>query len=538
MSRLRSIHVSLTVLASVVVLPILAAQSVPVGKPSVNSQARPIPDRGRVALCLQELDVLACKRAQKLPLTAKEKSQVLTYEFVAQPPPINATTALDKAIALDPQNALAHFLRAHFAANDQGVRLYLKAIELNPEWKRYYVDVALLADNADSYKSNEQGLQLWQRALESAPDDFRVYAGYGNALRARGRISAAEAMFQKGLAANPSDAQSAAGLCSLYIEQKDVGKLRSACRTAVGFSAAPLEGLAFQLEHVSEYALAELAYRKALERASDPQNRVTLNLANTLLQEGKASEAEAVYRKLIESGGDRQHSLMLNLATTLLQEGKGSEAAEIYKAHLSKHPDDFGWRDAYASALESMGDFQGAEEQYLEAVDEHPDCSTNGDLGLFYLHQKKYQEALDHFDQAFQDQWECSTAVFALTQDKQSFGPEQAKVAQFEEKMLARAHPKEDEKTANMWYRFAQLSHAFGKNDQAIPAYRRAADLSPKQAFPLGGLGWALYESGRYQEAIAAFEEAEKREPGYLKSAPEVDERYKESLAAVTEHKK
>ena len=77
---------------------------------------------------------------------------------------------------------------------------------MNPEWKRYYVDVALLADNADSYRSSEQGLQLWQRALESAPDDLRVYAGYGNALEARGRIAAAEAMFQKGLAANPADA--------------------------------------------------------------------------------------------------------------------------------------------------------------------------------------------------------------------------------------------------------------------------------------------------------------------------------------------
>lgn len=170
MNRSHSIRVFLTVLISVVVLRILAAQTVPGGEPSVSLQGRQIPsDRGQVARCLEELDVPACKRAQKLPLTAKERSQVLTYEFVAQPPG-NAATLLDKAIAVDPQNALAYFLRAHIAANDQGVRLYLKAIELNPEWKRYYVDVALLSDNADSYKSNDQGLQLWQRALESAPD--------------------------------------------------------------------------------------------------------------------------------------------------------------------------------------------------------------------------------------------------------------------------------------------------------------------------------------------------------------------------------
>jgi tetratricopeptide (TPR) repeat protein len=503
MNRSHSIRVFLTGLISVVVLPILAAQTVPGKKPSVSLQTRQItPDRGQVARCLEELDVLACKRAQQLPLPAKERSQVLTYEFVAQPPG-NAASVLDKAIALDPQNALAYFLRAHIAANDQGVRLYLKAIELNSEWKRYYVDVALLSDNANSYKSNEQGLQLWQRALESAPDDLRVYAGYGNALRARGRIAAAEAMFQKGVAADPSDAQSAAGLCSLYIKLRDVDKLRSACRTAVGFSAAPLESLAFELNQVQEYALAESAYRKALGRGFDPQN-----------------------------------TLILNLAAVLVRGGKASEAAEIYKDYVAKHPGEFLWRDAYATALEAMGDLEHAEDQYVEAVEENDNCQTRGDLGLFYLHRKKYQQALDEFDQAFQDQWDCPTAVFALTQNKQSFGAEQANVTQFEEKILARVRPKEEEKTANTWYRFAQLSHDFGQNDQAISAYRKAADLSPKQAFPLGGMGWALYESGRYQEAIAAFEEAEKREPGYLKSAPEVDKRYQESRAAIKGQKK
>ncbi len=443
-----SIHGALAVLISVALSPTVAGQTVPDRKPSGSSQALQIPPgRGLVARCLEDLDVQACKRAGKLPLSAKERSLVLTYEYAAEPL-YSPTMALDEAIRIDPENALAYFLRGLATsspnASDVGVRSYLRAIELNAEWKRYYVDVALLADNADSYKSNEQGLELWQRALESAPDDPRVYAGYGNALRARGRIAAAEAMFQKGLAADPTDALSAAGLCSLHIKQKNVDKLRSTCRTAVGFSAAPLDSLAFELSQVQEYALAELAYRKALERVSDAQHILSVNLASTLLQEGKASEAEAVYRKLIESGGDPQHSLMLNLATTLLQEGKGSEAAEIYKVHLAKYPDEFVWRDAYATALESAGDFKGAEEQYLEAVDEHPDCSTNGDLGLFYLHQKKYQEALDHFDQAFQDQWDCPTPVFALTQDKQSFGAEQATVAQFVVKILARVRPKED----------------------------------------------------------------------------------------------
>jgi tetratricopeptide (TPR) repeat protein len=458
-------------------------------------------DAGRyLERCIADLNLLACRHAEKLLLSTKERSQVLTYEFITEPLGPESKTLLDDAIRLDPQNALAYFLRASCCTDkpEEAVKSYRRAIELNPEWKRYYVDVAILADSADSYKSSDEGLRLWQIALESAPDDPRSYAGYGNALKSRGKIAEAEAVFQKGLMANPYDARYASGLCSLYIEQKNLTKLRPSCTTAIRLDSEQLETLAWQLNGIKEYPLAESAYRKALERGFDPQ-----------------------------------HTLELNLASTLVVEGKAAEAAEIYKGYLAGHSSDFLYRDAYASALEASGDLKGAEEQYIEAADEHSDCTTHGSLGLFYLHQKRYQEAFGQFDQAFQDQWDCSTPVYALTNEMKSFGPEQQNVSRFEERILARVHPKEDEKVANTWYRFAKLAHDFGRNDEAATAYRKAADLSPRQAFPLGGLGWALYDAGRYQEAIAAFEEAEKRQPGYLKSAPDVEKRYQESLAAV-----
>jgi tetratricopeptide (TPR) repeat protein len=448
--------------------------------------------------CVEELDLLACKHAKKLQLSAKEKSQVLTYEFAAQSSS-ESKALLDEAIRLDPENALAYFSRASSgtAKVEEAVNGYQRAIKLNPEWKRYYVDVAIVADNADSYKNSEEGLKLWQLAVESAPDDPRAYAGYANALSRRGKTAEAEGIFQKALAANPSDAESAAGLCSLYIKQKNPTKLRPSCTTTIQLDSGELETLAWELGDLKEYALAESAYRKALERGFDPQ-----------------------------------HTLELNLANVLFEEGKASEAAEMYKQYVARNPHDSTYLDAYAMALESSGDIQGAEKEYLKAV-EHSDCGTRSALGRFYLHQKKYQQAFEELDQAFQEQWDCPTPVYLLTHEPKAFGPEEKQIPQFEEKILARARPKPEEKIANTWYRFANLAHEFGSNDEAAIAYRKAADLSPKQAFPLGGLGWALFDTGRYQEAISAFEAAEKREPGYLKSAPEVEKRYKESLAAV-----
>lgn len=449
--------------------------------------------------CVEELDLAACVYAEKLPLSTEEKSQVLTFESVAQPL-CEDKTLLEKAIQLDPQNALAYFLRASCSrgSGDEIVKTYRKAIELNPEWKRYYVDAALVANGAESYKSSDEGLKLWQLALASAPDDPRAYAGYASALRSRGKNAEAEAILKKGSALNASDAEAAYGLCSLYIAQKDTARLRPVCETAIAGGAIEALGtLGYQLSEIEEYGLAEAAYRKAVERGPDPGNVSESNLANTLLQEGKASEAAEIYRRMLD---------------------RGVASAD---------------REQYAAALEAAGDLQNAEAQYLQAA-KHNDCGTLSALGRFYLHQKKVRQALEQFDRAFQEQWDCPTPVYFLMQEPQAFGAEQQEIPQFEEKILTRARPKPDEKVANTWYRFANLAHAFGHNDDAATAYRKAADLDPKQqAFPLGGLGWALYDARRYREAIAAFEEAEKRQPGYLKSAPEVQKRYEESLAAV-----
>jgi len=216
----------------------------------------------------------ACAYAEKLPLSAKEKSQLLTYRQAGQIL-CEDTASLDQAIRLDPQNALAYFLRARCSATnaEQAVVFYRKAIELKPEWKRYYVDVALLANGIESYKSSDEGLKIWQQALDSAPDDPRVYAGYANALRSRGKNTDAEAMLSRGAARNGPDAESASELCSMYIAENNLAKLRPVCETAVaGLSSEVLGTLAYQLSEIKEYALAEAAYRKAVERGPDPGN--------------------------------------------------------------------------------------------------------------------------------------------------------------------------------------------------------------------------------------------------------------------------
>ena len=164
-----------------VAAPTSIAQSTP---PSAPKPAAAASDAVRA--CVEQLDFSSCERAEKLRFPPKEKAEVLIYKYSAGPL-CSSEVPLDKAIKLDPQNALAYFLKAEaiLCTGDRyaAIPSYIKAIELNPEWKPYYVDVGLLM-NLGCPACDSIVLKTWQLALESAPDDPRVLAGYGNALLA------------------------------------------------------------------------------------------------------------------------------------------------------------------------------------------------------------------------------------------------------------------------------------------------------------------------------------------------------------------
>ena len=151
--------------------------------------------------CIEQLDIFSCERAEKLRLPPKDKAEVLIYKYSAGPL-CSPELPLDKALKLDPQNVLAYFLKAEAILctgnRDAAIPLYIKAIELNPEWKPYYVDVGLLM-NLGCAGCDSIVLKTWQLALESSPDNPRVLAGYGNALLTQKKTSEAQAMFRKAL---------------------------------------------------------------------------------------------------------------------------------------------------------------------------------------------------------------------------------------------------------------------------------------------------------------------------------------------------
>jgi tetratricopeptide (TPR) repeat protein len=480
-------------------LPASRAQTKPSSAPKASAAAL-----DSVRACVEQLDIFACERAQKLRLSPKQKAEVILYEFAAAPV-CTPEPAVDQAIKLDSQNALAYFLKAEsircYGNWPAAVPLYLKAIELNPEWKPYYVDVALLM-NGDTAKFGDQLTKTWQLALGAAPEDPRGLTGYAQALALQKKPEEARATFQKALDRNPSDADAAYGLCQYYLDHKDPAHFGPLCKLATGgISSMELSTLGFLLNRAEEPLLAEQAYRRALQLdPKDPGNTVRLNLINTLTIEKKTGEA-----------------------------------VRLFEDFIAKHPDQASTvQDQYAFALEEDGQLKKAEELYQHEAESRNDSSNLSNLAGFYLRQKKYEEAATNFKLALQESWRSFYLIPQLREAFAPLGPQRhQELVTFEDQLVAAASTSLKAQTSDSYYTFANLLKQLGRLPEAAKAYRRAADLDTNEVPPLGGLGEVLHDLGRHQDAVAAYEEAEHRRSGYLNSAPELKKHYEESLAAL-----
>lgn len=479
--------------------------------PAARAQAKPslatkttVAGPDSVRACVEQLDVFACEHAQKLRLPPKQKAEVIIYEF-ATAPVCTPEPAVDKAIKLDPQNALAYFLKAEsircYGNWPAAVPFYLKAIELNPEWKPYYVDVALLMNgNPDQF--GDQLTKTCQLALSAAPDDPRGLTGYAQALALQKKPEEARVVFQKALDRNPADASAAYGLCQYYLDQKDPAHFRPLCKLATGgISSIELSTLGFLLNRAEEPLQAEQAYRRALQLdPKDPGNTVRLNLINTLTYEKKTAEAIKLYEEFIAKYPDQASEVM----------------------------------GQYAYALEQDGQLKKAEELYKHEVESRNDGSNLSALAGFYLRQKKYEEAATNFKLAMLESWRDFYLIPQLREAYAPLGPQRhQELVTFEDQLVAAASTSLSAQTSDSYYTFANLLKQLGRLPEAAKAYRKAADLDTNEVPPLGGLGEVFHDLGRHQEAVGAYEEAEHRRSGYLASAPELKKHYEESLAAL-----
>ena len=118
-----------------------------------------------------------------------------------------------RAIELDPNNFIGYWTlgRIYFSneKNTEALELYLKVIELNPEFYTAYSDIRMCYDklgNKDKLQESVQvALKFYPEYLTQHPEDARAHLFYAMDLATAGKIEEAKREATKAIELNPTD---------------------------------------------------------------------------------------------------------------------------------------------------------------------------------------------------------------------------------------------------------------------------------------------------------------------------------------------
>jgi Flp pilus assembly protein TadD len=200
-----------------------------------------------------------------------------------------------------------------------------------------------------SWKNSES---LWRHALACTTSNNVAYLNLGHELFASGRLEEAIAHYQKGLEAEPDNAQFHNNLGNALREEgrgdEALGEYEKAVRLNPAIAEAQFNlGKALSLGGRREEAIGR--FEEAL-RLDPVLLRARLNLGNALLQEGKADQAAAQFQRAVELY-PQDAGVHLNLGLCFFQLGKMEAAKTQYEKALQINPADPGIQNNLAWLL-------------------------------------------------------------------------------------------------------------------------------------------------------------------------------------------
>ena len=190
--------------------------------------------------------------------------------------------------------------------------------------------------------------------------------------------------------------------------------------------------------------------------------------------------------------------------------GKLDDATRVFRAGLAVDPEDkAGWL-GFARVLHAIGDLRGAIEAWEKVSFLDPGAwEPFNDIGSAWMEMREWERAEEAFLRAeSSSHGEAIVAVNRATLDQRR-GRSAEAIAAFEA-CVAR-HPGYAPAQAGLGFALRDAR----RYDEAVPILRRACELSPENAMYACGLGRALLESGSAEEALSQATRYLERRPGH-----------------------
>ncbi len=427
-----------------------------------------------------------------------------------------ALAAGRKAIEHAPKNAMLHTNLGNalhsLGRDDEGIAEYRKAIELDPGLAQPHGNLGalLLAEG-----KVDEAISLLRRTIELAPRLRECHHHLGRALRAKGRGDEAISALRTAVELEPKDAECHNELGAALSEVKGDYDGAIACfRRVIELDPRVAEGhcnLGIALRHKGRIDEPIAEFHTAIQLKGDHAPFHVL-LADALTDRGKPEEAIAEYRAAIRLSSSDAHAHH-KLGDALRRQGKPDEAIAAYRQAIRAKPD-------YAEVHNSLGgtlcdmkrDYPAAEAEFREAIRLKPDDATaHINLGIALSRQGKLDEAFAEWREAIRLKPDFVAAHFNLGVTLANQGKWDEAITAYHE--VIRLGPDSVEAHVNLGAILCDVKHDYAG---AEAEFRAAIRLRPDDAQPRMCLGNALRGQRKWSEAIPAYREAVRLQPGFV----------------------
>ena len=244
----------------------------------------------------------------------------------------------------------------------------------------------------------------------------------------------------------------------------------------------------------NDFAAAVDALKQVVE-AQPNLTRAWFNLGYAYTALHKYEEAIAAYRKAVELEPDLFEA-RLNLGILLFQRDNPQGALEHLEKAATLRPDYLRAQLYYGWALARTGQTERAEKQYKAVLrlDQKP-ANTHCDLGQLYLQEKRYQEALESFQKAYELDPGLARAQMGMGWAAEGLNDKVNAAAHFEQYLTAQPDDLETR------YHLAGLYLEQGENEQALGELETVYRVKPERPGAAAALGDVCARLKKYPES-------------------------------------
>ena len=382
---------------------------------------------------------------------------------------------------------------------DKATEMYEKVVELAPDDGNAYRELGQLYDRQGM---PDDALPAYKKAVELGTDSLYVYAQLARAYARTGQMDEALALADE-LKERCNDGDSYYNLGQVYMSIQYYDEAIEAYKKAVKLSPQQSH-YKTELARAYEQAGREEEAEELYEKSTDPD--MLYQRMRTYSRQGDLEKLLKMANRIMSSPGVRswqKRNTMQQLVSGYSRQGSLDELVTAFQKQLtekSKNPDSY---TNLGLIYMRQQDQIKAIEMYEKALVLVPsDYQTQGNLGQLYLQEGMYQKAVSSYRKALDAQPGLTNFYPQLAQAYIGLGEddEAIKVADEVKKLM-----KDSRYGSNQAYMNSTLGEIYAaveRYDEAIEAYKQAIKMEPGNESYWGRKLLEIYEqTGKDEEA-------------------------------------